>query len=90
MIASTGTMHYRLNVGLTRVSQLGRIVNVLQRTPKQIERDVKRLAARMIKNLNKAVAETSRIMAELDEKKANGGPMRRKAKQAKSKSAAGS
>jgi hypothetical protein len=63
---------------------------VLQRTPKQIERDVKRLAARMIKNLNKAVAETSRIMADLDEKKAKGRPMQGKSKQAKSRAAAGS
>jgi hypothetical protein len=61
---------------------------VLQRTPKQIERDVKRLAARMIENLNKAVAETSRIMAEIDGKKPNHDPIQGKAKQAKSRSAA--
>jgi hypothetical protein len=63
---------------------------VLQRTPKQIESDVKRFAARMIKNLNEAVAETSRIMAELDKKNANGRPIQGKAKLAKSRAAAGS
>jgi hypothetical protein len=63
---------------------------VLQRTPKQIEREVQRIASRMIKNLNRAVAETSRIMAEMEAKNGNGGPIRRKAKQAKSGSVAGS
>jgi hypothetical protein len=74
---------------LTLAPQAGTIIDVLQRTPKQIERDVKRIASRMIKNLNKAVAETSKIMAEIDGKKPKHGPIQGKAKPAKSRSAAG-
>jgi hypothetical protein len=44
----------------------------------------------MIKNLNRAVAETSKIMAEIEAKKAKAGPIRRKAKQTKSGLAVGS
>lgn len=62
---------------------------MLERTPKQIERDVKRLAARMILNLSKAAAETARIMADIDRKKAKPGPIQGKAKQAESRSASG-